>query len=172
MKLNLGSNDVRYEGFLNVDIRNIEAVDIVDDVSLLSSIEDESVEHIIAHNILEHFAQDRVQDVIKIWVQKLKKDGLCVIGVPDGLLIFNRYLSNQCTRKEYMEEPWEDVIHSIFGNIKKLREWHGDDAEYYMHHTVFNESYLTKLMERAGLGHIKKERKNQNDCICLSGRKL
>ena len=87
MKLNLGSNDVRYEGFLNVDIRNIEAVDIVDDVYLLSSIEDESVEHIIAHNILEHFAQDRVQDVIKVWVQKLKKDGLYVatVGYPVGM---------------------------------------------------------------------------------------
>jgi len=49
MKLNLGSNNTRYQGFLNVDIRDITGVDIVEDVTVLASIPDGAVDEIIQH---------------------------------------------------------------------------------------------------------------------------
>ena len=172
MKINLGSNDVKYDGFLNVDIREIEGVDIVDDVSKLTKIEKNSVEHMIAHNILEHMAPDRVVACLKIWVSKLKVNGVIEIGVPDGELIFDRYKKGKVVRKQYKDSPWEDVIHSIFGNMKLLRKWHGDDAEKYMHHVLFNKQYLEKIMKEAGLKNIKKIKSNQKDNITLKGIKL
>ena len=172
MKLNLGSNNKKYDGFLNVDIRKIDGVDIVDDVCKLKKIKNDSVEHIIAHNILEHVAPDKVVNCLKLWVSKLKPNGIIEIGVPDGELIFNRYNKGIIVRREYADSPWEDVIHSIFGNIKLLRKWHGDDAEKYMHHILFNREYLEKIMKVAGLKNIKKIKSNQKDNITLKGQKI
>lgn len=169
MKLNIGSNTVRFEGFLNVDIRQLDEVDIVDDVSVLGKIKDNSVEYIIAHNILEHFSQDRVRDIVKTWVKKLKNNGVIEIGVPDGELIFNRYLNGILTRGEYKECPWEDVIHSIFGNIRLLRAWHGDDAEKYMHHILFNKDFLQKIMLESGLSDIEEIKRNHKDTMTFKG---
>jgi hypothetical protein len=46
--------------------------------------------------------------------------------------------------------PWEDVIHDIFGNVGLLREWHGEDAEKYGHHTIFCKQYLQECLIKAG----------------------
>ena len=170
MRLNLGSNDVRLEGFLNVDIRMISGcVDIVDDVLTLGTIKDDSVEAIIAHNILEHVAYDKTEECLNIWVKKLKKGGSIEIGVPDGELIFKRYQKRQVTREQYRDYPWKDVIHSIFGNMEILRQWHGEDAEKYMHHTLFCESFLRKCMEDAGIKSIVRVTSNHPDNVTLRG---
>ena len=171
MKLNLGSNTKRYDGFLNVDIRAIPGVDLVDDVTKLAGIEDWSVEAIVAHNILEHIASDKTMSTLRLWVSKLKTGGWIEIGVPDGELIFQRHLNHVITRREYVNNPWANVIHSIFGNIQILRNMHGDDAEKYMHHTLFCPSFLQKCMEDAGLGHIRRVRANHKDNITLRGIK-
>ena len=172
MKLNLGSNTVKYKGFLNVDIRKINGVDIVDDVFKLSTIKDSSVEYIIAHNILEHIAPDKTLDCVKLWVDKLKDAGKIEIGVPDGELIFNNYYKRINIRKEYKEIPWKNVIHAIFGNMQLLRQWHGDDAEKYMHHTLFNKEYLEHIMKESGLNKIKSIKPNHPDGMTLIGEKV
>jgi predicted SAM-dependent methyltransferase len=172
VRLNLGSADVRYEGFLNVDIRRIPgSVDIVDDVLTLGSIKDDSVEAIIAHNILEHVAYDKTEECLNMWVKKLKRGGSIEIGVPDGELIFKRYRKRQVTRVQYRDCPWKDVIHSIFGNMQLLRQWHGEDAEKYMHHTLFCESFLRKCMEDAGITSIVRVKSNHPDNVTLRGIK-
>lgn len=171
MKLNLGSNDVRHEGYLNVDIRKARGVDIVDDVTKLDNIKDGSVESIIAHNILEHIAPDRTMEVLSLWFEKIKKGGDIEIGVPDGELIFERHRSGIITREEYKNSPWKNVIHSIFGNMNFLREWHGEEAEKYMHHTLFCESYLKECMENTGFVNIKKVASNHKDNVTLRGEK-
>ena len=84
MKLNIGSNEVKHNGYLNVDIRDIDGVDIVDDVSKLTKVKYSSVEAIIAHNILEHFPPDKTMVCLKLWAKKLKKKGTLEIGVPDA----------------------------------------------------------------------------------------
>jgi len=171
MKLNLGSNNTRYQGFLNVDIRNITGVDIVEDVTVLASIPDGAVDEIIAHNILEHIAPDRTAQVLSLWFKKLKLGGWIQIGVPDGELIFSRHLNGRVTRRAYKTRPWGNVIHSIFGNMGILRKMHGDDAERYMHHTLFCESFLRRSMESAGFGDIIRVRPNHRDNVTLRGWK-
>lgn len=162
IKLNIGSNTVGFPGFKNVDIRDIPAVDIVDDVSKMEKILDNSVEYIKAHAILEHFNPDRTSDIVNTWVTKLKKGGILEISVPDGELIFDRYLKGG---------TWDKLVHSLFGNIAFLREWHGDDAEKYGHHTLFSKAYLTRFMSDAGLAGIKEVESPHPDCFCLVGTK-
>ena len=170
LKLNLGSNDVRLKGFLNVDIRMVPgSVDIVDDVLTLSKIQDGSVDAIVAHNILEHVAWDKTDECLSRWVGKLKKGGTIEIGVPDGELIFKRYMEGQVTRKQYNGCPWKDVVHSIFGNMEILRQWHGQDAEKYMHHTLFCESFLRECMCKAKVKDIIKMPSNHQDNVTLKG---
>ena len=171
MKLNLGSNTVRYEEFLNVDIRDVQGVDIVDNVMKLSTIEDNTVEAIIAHNILEHIAPDKTISCLNLWVKKLVVGGTLQIGVPDGELIFERWQDGISTRPQYIHCPWKDVIHSIFGNMEIMREMHGDDTEKYMHHTLFCESFLRECMEEVGIIDIIKIKPNHPDVVTLRGVK-
>jgi len=169
MKLNLGSNNRKFDGFLNVDIRKIDGVDIVDDVTVLSNIENNSVDAIIAHNILEHIVPFKTIPTLKLWADKLKVGAWIEIGVPDGELIFSRHEKGIITRKQYEGCPWENVIHSIFGNMDILREMHGNDVEKYMHHTLFCESYLKYCMEKSGISKINRVRPNHNDNVTLRG---
>jgi len=171
MNLNLGSNNIKYKNFLNVDIRNIPEVDIVDDVTKLETIKDDSIDAIIAHNILEHISYDKTDACLNNWAKKLKRGGWIEIGVPDGELIFKRYQKGIVTRKEYNDSSWKDVIHSIFGNMKIVREMHGNDAEKYMHHNIFCESFLRECMEKAGFKKIIKVKQNHPDNITLRGYK-
>lgn len=162
IKLNIGSNTVGFAGFKNVDIRDIPAVDIVDDVSKLTKIEDNSVDYIKAHAILEHFNPDKTLEVLKVWASKLKSGGEIEISVPDGELIFDRYLKGG---------SWDKLVHSLFGNISLLREWHGEDAEKYGHHTLFSHAYLARFMTEAGLSEITEITAHHPDCLCLTGVK-
>ena len=169
MKLNLGSNTVRIAGYLNLDMRCAKGVDIIDDVGCLCLIDADSCDAIIAHNILEHFAYDRTLDIVRLWVSKLSESGALTIGVPDASLIFARYAAGQCTRAKYSGHPWQDLNHSIFGNMDSLRKWHGDDADKYGHHAAFCRDHLEWVMQHAGLSDIETVKPNHNDNVTLRG---
>ncbi len=164
MKINLGSNDVRHEGFMNVDIRQADGVDIVDNVMQLGSIDDGSCDEIIAHNILEHVSPDRVQQTLNLWASKLKQGGGISIGVPDGEFIMKRYIDGLM--------PWKDVVHDIFGNVGLLREWHGEDAEKYGHHILFSKDYLKEFLTKAGFGEFEDEKPNHGAGFTMHAIKL
>ena len=160
-KLNLGSNDLTYPGFTNVDIRYIPGA-LIDDVSKLNSIASNSIEEIKAEAILEHFAPDKTAEIVKLWVSKLKDGGKIMIMVPDGELIFDRYLH---------DKNWDRLVHSMFGNMELMRQWHGDNAERYMHHTLFSKALLERQMQEAGLKDIKETSARHGDCFSLEGIK-
>lgn len=168
VKLNIGSNDFRYPEFLNVDIRDIEGVDIVDDVRTLNKIKDGSVDHIIAEAILEHFSPDRTQKILDVWVRKLKPGGRIEVMVPDGELIFDRYMGKKSGDQL---KAWKEMLHPFFGNIELMREWHGEDMELYMHHTLFCKSMLEEHMRNCGLVEIQEKKARHPDCLTLTGKK-
>lgn len=168
LRLNLGSNDVHLQCFKNVDIRAIPEVDIVDDVATLEKIEDGSVEMIVANAILEHFCPDRIDDVLSVWYRKLEEGGTLEIGVPDGELIFDRYFNSE---DPGYKKNWAKVVHSLFGNMQILRDWHGKDAEIYGHHMLFCKDYLKRKLEDLGLKDIKEVPNGHPDCFSLKGKK-
>jgi predicted SAM-dependent methyltransferase len=163
VKYNIGSNDIRIDGYLNVDIRDIPAVDIVNDVRTLSKIKNGSADEILALNILGCIPPDECQFTVNTWVSKLKYEGQLIIGAPDGVLIFNEYKAGNLN--------WEGVVHNIFGNMKLYREWHGPEAPYYMGHNLFSHDYLKSIMEKAGLSDIIELPQNHGYCLTLCGTK-
>ena len=168
MKLNIGSNDVRLDGYTNLDARDGRQVDIVDDAATLSLVPLASCDAIIAHNILEHFPYDQTLDVLAVWVARLAPGGTISIGVPDAEAIFKRYQDGKITRSRY-RHAWDDLNHSLFGNMDLLRRWHGDDAARFGHHAVFCESSLTRAMEQCGLVGVSKVAPNHPDNVTLAG---
>ncbi len=157
--LNLGCGDKSYNGFLNVDIREMPHVDIVSDVGALYKFEDNSVKGIIAEHILEHFSQDMVAGVAEEWFRVMEPGSELVVEVPDGDKLIQNYLAGHYSAHRL---SW-----GIFGNIDLLRAWHGSDAEKYMHHTLFTESYLSEILIEAGFVDIQREVSGHGDGLRL-----
>lgn len=83
MKLHLGCGNKKIEGFVNVDIMETDAVDVIDDVSVLKNFHNNSVDLIYACHVLEHFKRNEYFDVLKRWTEVLKPNGILKISVPD-----------------------------------------------------------------------------------------
>ena len=79
-KLNLGQNEWRMEGWINIDIDPSTNPDIIADAAHLPY-EDNSIDEIYAGHLLEHF--DIEQEVLREWHRVLKPGGKITICVPD-----------------------------------------------------------------------------------------
>ena len=80
VKLNLGSGDSRYEGFLNVDISREFQPDIICDLGYGLPFLDNTIDEIRADNIIEHLS-DTIFIMNDIW-RVLKHDATVNIHVP------------------------------------------------------------------------------------------
>ena len=85
-------------GFVNIDI-DIDAScrpDILGSVDNLDPYcdKDESVEEIVAFDIVEHFDRNTIKDVLNNWLRKLGKGGLLVVRTPDFDRIVSLYSRN------------------------------------------------------------------------------
>lgn len=95
MKLHLGCGEKYIKGFINVDIRNLATVDVIDDITKLNKFEKESVELIYASHVLEHIGRRQYMDVLKRWYDVLKPNGILRIAVPDFEKIVEHYNENK-----------------------------------------------------------------------------
>jgi ubiquinone/menaquinone biosynthesis C-methylase UbiE len=83
MKLHLGCGTKKIGGYVNIDIRPDVNPDLIDDISKLNNIPNESVDVIYACHVLEHFGRYEFMDVLKRWFEVLKKGGILRLSVPD-----------------------------------------------------------------------------------------
>jgi ubiquinone/menaquinone biosynthesis C-methylase UbiE len=81
VKLNLGSDMGRIDGFTNVDISEEANPDILCDVAKMPMIATASVEEIIASHILEHLPWNT--EALLEWHRVLVPGGLITIATPD-----------------------------------------------------------------------------------------
>jgi hypothetical protein len=95
MWINLGCSDRKLPGFLNVDIRPESGADIIDDVTKLESIKDESVDLIYACHLAEHIPRKEVIPTFKLWYSKLRLGGILRLAVPDIDAVCKLYMETR-----------------------------------------------------------------------------
>ena len=139
MKLNLGAGNREIEGFLSVDFRKLNTTDIVEDISTLKSIEDESCSTVIAHHVIEHFPHHEVPYVLYNWWRILKPDGELLLETPNLLWII----------KQFNEE------YSGSGDINNRRKiinflYGGQEYKGNYHNNIFDVSTLAFALTNAG----------------------
>jgi SAM-dependent methyltransferase len=81
MKLNIGSGDKRFEGFINIDDDphvNPDYIINLDDVNLVLPFDDNSVEEIKAIHVLEHIGDGFIRLMQELY--RVSKDG-CIIDI-------------------------------------------------------------------------------------------
>jgi predicted SAM-dependent methyltransferase len=95
MKLHIGCGSVAIPGYINVDIRYLPNVDVVDNAKYLKKFVSEDVSVIYACHVLEHFSRWEVQHILKRWYDILAFDGILTISVPDFGAVVQQYIKNQ-----------------------------------------------------------------------------
>jgi len=150
MKLHLGCGDRRINGFINIDIQNSPAVDVVADIMDLPY-EENTVDVIYSCCMLEHFGRNNNlkffrntcwTDVINYWHKILKPGGELYISVPDFKAVCEEYLTTGDISK---------IIGITIGGQKNEEDLHGMIFDY--------ESLSSELSK----GFINIERYNWKD---------
>lgn len=90
-KLHLGSGSKHIDGFINIDARQLDGVDDVDDIKTLSKYQENSIELIYAAHVLEHVGRNEYSSVLQRWYDLLSNDGILRLAIPDIEKVFLHY---------------------------------------------------------------------------------
>ncbi|MBO0727623.1 MAG: hypothetical protein J2P57_00105 [Acidimicrobiaceae bacterium] len=145
IRLNLGCGHIPLEGFVNVDARALDGVDLVADIRSLP-FEANSVAAIHSAHLLEHFPLDDLKrSILPYWYSLLRAGGSFTAIVPDAETMIGEYVSGNIS--------FEDLRRVTFGE----QEYVGD-----FHHNMFSQKSLRDLLEHAGFEDV---------AVVVSGRR-
>lgn len=99
IKLNLGAGEKHIRGFFNVDIDPETSPDCTGDASNIDwLVADNSVDVIVAYDVIEHLDRTKASEALKNWRSKLTSEGLLIIRTPDIDRLVRMYASNAFLR--------------------------------------------------------------------------
>lgn len=145
MKLHVGCGDVILPGWTNLDIEKLPGVDVVDDITTLTKIPDNSCDIIYASHVLEHVGRNEFENVIRTWNYKLKKNGILRIAVPD----FEKIIIWYQKTKQII-----DVVGLVSG---------GQKTKYDYHKMIYDKKRLTEILLDLGFHDIREWDWKQTD---------
>ena len=128
-KLNLGSGSFFKEGYINVDHRAIEGVDVIADIGDLPYAQG-SLDEIFLSHVAEHFTERKFTELLKYWYSLLAKNGKVVIIVPDIDAMIRRYVDKDIT--------WSNLRQVILG---------GQDYNSDYHFNAFSTDYIEEVVK-------------------------
>ena len=150
LRLNVGSGSFSVEGYLNVDARAIDGVDVVAEVGDLP-FDDRSVAEVRSSHVLEHFPEEELRRrVLPHWVAKLRPGGTLLAIVPDAVSMMEAWSKEAMT--------FEDLRQVTFG---------GQDYEGDFHFTMLSVASLTGLLVEAGLVDVEVVELGRRNGMCL-----
>ena len=132
-RVNLGCGGRPRPGYVNVDIREVEGVDILADVRDVEKIGIGQYEGFLAEHILEHFSFRETVNILQLWRSLLTPGGGFQIDVPNGAWQVRAVASG--------EIDWEQFVYYAYGE---------QDYPENCHYTSFSQSSLQKALEDAG----------------------
>jgi predicted SAM-dependent methyltransferase len=144
--VNLGCGDEKLLGFLNVDVKQTRAVDIVKDLAVLDFPED-SVQLLFANAFFEHlFRNKRVSHLRSAYRALAKSGAICYIGIPDFKVVAESYLNRV-----------QGIVGERFDLFNVYRYTHGDPEQpgatdwlAQLHKSLFDDEELENLLVDAG----------------------
>jgi len=156
LKLNLGCGDDTRDGYVNIDIRNLDNKDIVvADITKLQY-EKDSIEEILASDIYEHISHLESKNLLKHWNDLLIPEGVLIIRTP-SLDIIMQYLMG-CKNTEEIESG----IKMIFG---------GQEYKENSHYTICHTQLMVKYLEECNYDDIHYKYECQNIIIKCKKKK-
>ena len=146
MKLNLGCGTKKMAGFVNVDIRLDSASkdvrcltdpDVIDDIRVLATFAENSVDLIYSCHVFEHFKRDERLDVLNRWKEVLKPGGILRLSVPDFEAVAHGYVDKTV--------PFDKLWTSLNGSQRH---------DYDIHYHSYDLDHLKADLESAGFTDI------------------
>ena len=176
-KLNLGCGDRPMQGYVNVDVRPLQGVDVIADLSRTPwSWGDESISEVVMLDFLEHFPhQDTDRILNEVW-RVMEPSGLFVVQVPDlehcarAACLTPPFMCNRCgwefpavdLRANFFmcggcEQPYEAIAEAA---VKRI--YGGQDYSGNFHFNGFSKILLRRKLEKSGFGEITEIERNEN----------
>lgn len=137
LKLNLGcSNDIK-NGYLNIDLYHKDPRVKIADVKNLDFLENDSVDEIIAHDVLEHLPFNESGAIIKEWCRVLSIGGTISIqttNIEEHILAFinKKWNLSQINYMMFAGIGWTD-------GISRDHDWHK---------SIYSIDYISKQLQQ------------------------
>lgn len=144
MKLNLGSGDVRFEGFINIDLYD-KTADIQADICDVP-LEDYCAEEIKCIQVIEHVPYNKSDAMFKEMFRLLKVGGFVDVETPNIDVIAKRIVDTG--------DISDNTVYNLVGEY--YRPWDKDRYEDWecnaasIHRNPWNFKRLQRFTERAG----------------------
>ena len=136
--INIGCGFDKRDGFLNVDLNDFHAPDLIADACNLHLLPDGHFKLIIAQDVLEHLERSKTQMALDEWARICSDDGVISIRVPSLIDMF--YLLVKPSNRN--AEAAESIVHLMYGT----QAYTGD-----YHLAGFTAEILNWHLKRAGL---------------------
>jgi hypothetical protein len=149
IRLNLGCGHIPVEGYLNVDGRPLDDVDIVAEVGNLP-FEPGTVDVIRSAHLLEHFPVEELRRrLLPYWFDLLRPGGTFIAIVPDAETMLAEHAAGRMT--------FDELRLVTFGD----QEYDGD-----FHFNMFSKSSLTELLTSAGFSDVRVVEEGRRNGVC------
>jgi len=127
MKLNLGCGNDKRHGYINIDCRLEVNPDLLWNLEIPLPFPDNSVEEILAKDIIEHFSFRKVEEILRDWYRVLKPGGKIYIQCPDleaiaiKVILSNQYDYHEISYWIYGEQNYNENFHKTGFTIPTLK---------------------------------------------------
>lgn len=132
-KLNLGCGRDKREGWINLDVMPELEPDIVHDLHDPLPFKTETIDHILAQDILEHFTKEKVSEIIEEFARVMKVGATVEIRIPNIDEIIEKFEYDKETRNEFLYGTTYET--GVFG----------------AHKVGFTPVFITQLLLDSGL---------------------
>ena len=136
-KINLGCGGIPVKDFINIDMREMDGVDLVADITDLP-FNDKSVAELYSAHLIEHFPEFEMKTrILPKWMKLLKNGGTFRVVTPNWGKIIEGYNAGKI--------PFERMKEITFG---------GQDTSGNFHYSLYTVDTLTEMLADAGLKDI------------------
>jgi len=148
LKLHVGCGNVRFEGWVNIDITG-KHLDVKCDVRKGLPCADNSAALIYNEHFLEHLTCEEGLDVLREFHRVLKPGGIVRIATPDLDYVVDKYVSD-----DWKAQYWRQNLRT---EIQTRAEMLNISFHDWGHKYLYNAEELERRLREVGFGRISRQ---------------